>query len=117
MIKLPEDVLEKLDNEVDLSQLLYAVDDFAELRESASDGRNELLQLYELLRRLIQEERTPGKRDGEKIFELADSIECTLSSVVEMAKKISEIISSIQTLVLEGEDESLEGDDDADEED
>ena len=87
MIKLTEDVLEKLDNEVDLSQLLYAVDDFAELRESASDGRNELLQLYELLRRLIQEERTPGKRDGEKIFELADSIECTLSSVVEMAKK------------------------------
>ena len=68
LIKLTEDVLEKLDNEVDLSQLLYAVDDFAELRESASDGRNELLQLYELLRRLIQEERTPGKRDGEKIL-------------------------------------------------
>jgi hypothetical protein len=98
MIKLTEEVLEKLDEEVDLSQLMFAIDDFNDLRSLTSDGREEMNQLHQLLRSLLQHQQTSGKKDGDRIYELTDSIECILSSVIETATKISDIISPIQDI-------------------
>ncbi len=117
MIKLTEEVLEKLDEEVDLSQLMFAIDDFNDLRSLTSDGREEMNQLHQLLRSLLQHQQTSGKKDGDRIYELTDSIECILSSVIETATKISDIISPIQAIILEEEDGFWEGDADDDEDD
>ena len=119
MIKLSEEVLEKLDEEVDLSQLIFSIDDFNDLRSLTSDGREEMNQLHELLRSLLQHQQTPNKKDGDRIYELVDSIECILSSVRETATKISDIISPIQAIVVEKDDGCWEGetDDDDDEDD
>jgi hypothetical protein len=117
MIKLTEEVLEKLDEEVDLSQLMFAIDDFNDLRSLTSDGREEMNQLHQLLRSLLHHQQTSGKKDGDRIYELTDSIECILSSVIETATKISDIISPIQAIVLEEDDGFWEGETDDDEDD
>jgi hypothetical protein len=118
VIKLSEEVLEKLDEKIDLSQLMFAIDDFNDLRSLTSDGREEMNQLHELLRSLLHHQQTPSKKDGDRIYELVDSIECILLSIRETATKISDIISPIQAIVLEEDDGCWEGDtDDDDDED
>lgn len=113
MIKLTPAILEKMEEEIETSHVLYAIDVLDELRGLIGDGedfgppqiRDDLLQLHQLLFKLIREGYAPGKKDGEVIFELIDDIDCVLYSVIEHAEKILEIISPIQALISEGDDD------------
>lgn len=111
MIKLTPKILEKIEEEVETSQVLDAVNFLDQIRYLIADSedcrppqiREDLLQLHQLLFRVIRERFIPRPEDAEKILELTDNIEDTLSSIVENAEKILEITSLIQDSILHGE--------------
>ncbi len=108
MITLTSDVLEKMEEEIETSELMNAIGFSDELCDCSSQIQDDLSQLQQLLFKILHESQTPEEKDGNKIFELTDSIQCMIFALTENAEKISKLISPIQNLILEGDDDLWE---------
>ena len=124
MITLSPRTVEKLDDEIETSDILASVGYLDQIRIMLGDDedstpsriRHDLLKLHELLFKIIRERYKPGIDDGDTIYELVDDIEETLTSIVENAEKILEIIAPIQDILLDASSEDDEDEEDDDEE-
>ncbi len=108
MITLTSDVLEKIEEKIETSELMNAIGLSDELCDCSSQIQDDLSQLQQLLFKILHENQTPKEKDGDKIFELTDSIQCMIFALTENAEKISKLISPIQNLILEGDDDLWE---------